>query len=306
MSEEGHVDPVHNKKTKRKIRDKLLAEAETRLQALIELEASDQWTFKSKTKGVEIYTMNPGKGQSLDFVKGIGYANCTLEEFHVFLNSGINLLKQVDKMFSHGHDLGEVVPGKIVLAHAQFKAPGRPLISDRDFCYLSYDKPEAHCGISFDADFYADEIDKLGLKRMPPVPGVVRGSTLACAYFYRPVPGRTDQLKLTYVCLVDVKGWIPSWVANLTAGQQALNVHSIAKYFNRVHGRQTGDDDEVDGTEEQVVQDKLADVSIDPEKEKKKKHKKKKKSKKSKKQSEGPAPAHEESSDDEAGSQDSI
>jgi len=171
-----------------------------------------------------------------------------------------------------------LIPAKLIAYHSCFKAPGRPLISDRDFTYVFYDRPEEYCGISYDTEFYAKEFDTLGIARPPPQSGVVRASLIGCMYMYRPVPGQTNKLHVIYVTQADVRGWIPTWVANFTATEQALNVRRIVDYFLAKHGREVAaaeynpkDEFKPDGTEADHPE-----AEDGKKKKKKKKHNKKK------------------------------
>jgi len=267
-----------------KIKDHLIAEAQQRLQKITELENSDAWVLRKTQNDTKVYSMKPESG-ALDIIKGETTVDCTVEEFHKFLNSGIELLKEVDKMFAYGSELKQIVPGRLVAYHSCFKAPGRPLISDRVFTYLYYDQPDKFCGVSFDTELYEDELDELGIERPDPQSGVVRAFLHGTAYFYHPVPGRSDQVRVVYVCQADVRGWIPSWVANITAVSQAMNVRRIAEYFMAKHGRElknTGDKDEIAEAEaahkgEDTAPPPGAEVANGTEHKKKKKRNKKKK-----------------------------
>jgi len=141
--------------------------------------------------------------------------------------------------------------------------------------------------VSFDTELYEDEMDELEIERPEPQSGVVRAFLLGTAYFYHPVPGRSDQVRVIYVCQADVRGWIPTWVANITAVSQAMNVRRIAEYFMAKHGRDGNSGDGKDEIAEAEAAHKGEDFTPPPgavvataneHKKKKKKNKKKKKS----------------------------
>ena len=62
----------------------------------------------------------------------------------------------------------------------------------------------------------------------PPKRGLVRGNVKFAGWRVRPVPGDAYQCDVVYVCVVDLKGVVPTFVINKISEMQPLCIHGIA------------------------------------------------------------------------------
>jgi len=214
------------------ISEKLTQESHRRLKELLVLEKSDRWEKTGGSDGVAIFNMRP-PGSSLDYIKGVGEVECTVEEFMNALDLGVELIAKVDKMYAYGTNIAQITP-TLSVHHSCFYAPGRPLISDRDVTYIGYVNKEDHCAVCYDTMYQADVLAEAKITIPAPKSGVVRAELLGSGYIFRPIPG-TNKLEVIYIVQLDPKGMIPTWVVNRTASQQAMNVLAMRQYFDKLH-----------------------------------------------------------------------
>jgi len=71
--------------------------------------------------------------------------------------------------------------------------------------------------------------------------GFVRGDIMTSGYLME--PGDEDPVnttKLSYVVQVDIKGIVPTWITNLVAADQALNVARVINHFVKLNKEAEG------------------------------------------------------------------
>jgi len=271
-------------------KEKLVKDFNESVDKFVALVDAPEWVFEKEKKGVKIYRLK-SEDSSVHKVKGVGIVQCSMEEMKVFIEPFPESMKVADDMFEHGEILGSVEDMRVL--YATFLMPGHPVISNRDFVWLNTDRAFEKYGISFGI---SSDTTSIGVEK-PSQPGYVRGSLLESGYYWRPVEGKDDQVELIYMVQADLAGWLPTWVVNLAAGDQAFNVCRIIQHFNKQKGlvseekKDDGEDEEVKPTAEEVkstAEEVKKQEAVEVPKEQTAKKKKKKKKKKADKETEEP------------------
>mmetsp|Transcript_56539 Transcript_56539/g.89791 ORF Transcript_56539/g.89791 Transcript_56539/m.89791 type:complete len:330 (-) Transcript_56539:68-1057(-) len=170
--------------------------------------------------------MKAQEGSPLIMIKGVSPINTkAIDVFKFFSEPEVwnDAMKISDVLFMGGKIL-EVFDAHHIACHAQFRTP--PGITNRDFCFSGL-----HA--MFDEQTAVSIAASLQRADCPPAKSewkFVRGEILTSGYIAR---DSTDGkgCELTYIVQVDPKGWLPSWVVNIVASDQADNVTRIAKHF---------------------------------------------------------------------------
>lgn len=164
------------------------------------------------------------EGSALKLIKGVTTMVGTAQEMFVYLSQPEAFDEQMrvaDTLYIGGRVLSQ--GPHCIVAHAKFRTP--PGISNRDFCFYNYfSMPDEHTAVSV-----AWSIQD---PACPSSDDFVRGEILVSGYIARDLPNG-EGCELTYVVQVDLKGWLPAWVLNLVAADQADNVTRIADFFKR-------------------------------------------------------------------------
>jgi len=262
------------KKSKEKSREnQLIEKMETILPSFIKQIDDPRWKFERETKGVEISRLIE-EGDPIHKVKGRSIVrNCNVQQMLDALRKFPECYEISDPMYMSGSipvSLGE----NSKIYDCTFRMPGRPLVSDRNFVWVTLERlVDANSGISLAATLECNDIypyPQLGLN-------VVRGELKESGYYFKKVEGEENAVELIYVVQVDVKGWLPIWVINMAAGDQAMNVCRIREYFGGlVHKGETSENQEKEEESNQEGENQSG----------KKKKKKKKKNKKKNQQNE--------------------
>jgi hypothetical protein len=170
---------------------------------------------------------DPGSPQIL--IKGVSPVKAKASDIFELFSDPAKFqesMKIIDPMFIAGKVM-EVPDAHHVEIHAQFKAP--PGITNRDFCYEAM-----HAMVDAKTAFCIGA----SIKRPDCPPSTqtwkwVRGEIKVSGYLVRNTENG-DGCVLTYIVQVDPSGWVPTWVVNLVAGDQADNVTRIARYFDKI------------------------------------------------------------------------
>jgi len=201
------------------------------------------WKLEKEKKNLKIYRLKDDSSP-IHKVKGETTVNCTCKEMEEFLDDFQLAMPTADTMFAHGETLYS--SKNVNVQYAAFNMPGYPLVSNRDFIWLEYrDSIDNNTGIS--VGFSTSEVEKLKVDNSDKK-GYVRAWIQESGYYWTKMEG--DTLKLTYIVQADVKGWLPVWVANLAAADQASNALRIRQYFNKKKGVEYDETDSVTDVED--------------------------------------------------------
>eukprot|EP00696_Hemimastix_kukwesjijk_P008744 gnl/Hemi2/21048_TR6989_c0_g1_i1.p1 gnl/Hemi2/21048_TR6989_c0_g1~~gnl/Hemi2/21048_TR6989_c0_g1_i1.p1 ORF type:complete len:227 (+),score=51.33 gnl/Hemi2/21048_TR6989_c0_g1_i1:88-768(+) len=172
----------------------------------------------------------------LQLIRGDGVVHATMQEmsdfFMDFGNMGV-----MDKMFlpEKARGMIQTFDARTHVYHAAFKLPFP--MTDRDFVWLAYDDVVDQTGNPTPT---GNTVDKIGVSigwsiEHPSVPensSFIRGSINVSGYIWTPGV-EAGTCNLSYIVQCDPHGWIPKWVVNLVAADQAENVKRVQKYFKQ-------------------------------------------------------------------------
>jgi len=222
-------DKKKKKKSKKKSPEKLLAKRmeEEILPLFLKSLDDPRWKFEKESKGVEIYRLIE-EGEPIHKVKGkTTIPNCTVAQMLETLRTFPLCFEVSDPMFLEGSIPVNLAENSKVY-NATFKMPGRPLVSDRNFVWVTLEKLlDSNSGVSLGYTLDYNDV------YTPPVvsSNVVRGELKETGYYFKAVEGQENTVEMIYSVQVDVKGWLPVWVINMAAGDQAMNLYRIRKHF---------------------------------------------------------------------------
>jgi len=182
---------------------------------------ADGWTHIKTVEDVEC-SYKKSEDSPFILVKGEGIVDCPVDELVAWFEDHHNF-KISDPMIQECIRLEEIQPG-FLLCHAKAKMP--PMISNRDFVWQEYDglyQESPRIGVSIVRSVIHEDT--------PPISGYVRGELSMSGYIIRELEGNRAKSSVTYLVHGDPKGWLPVWVVNLVAGDQAMNVVRVKRHF---------------------------------------------------------------------------
>jgi len=187
------------------------------------------WKKAHGKDGFSIYTKYR-EGDKIVIVRGdVDVVQAPAEEVFNFLVPVATITKY-DIMAIEGTTQNIVVGDHHLLQSCAFRTPW-PL-SPRDFVWIQeikeLSKKDAKAFDLPEGTFYilSQSVD---YDKIPPNPKCVRGEILDTGILITPVSENT--CSVTYVLQVDPKGWVPTFIVNLAATDQATNVLRIREYF---------------------------------------------------------------------------
>eukprot|EP01113_Clastostelium_recurvatum_P034188 TRINITY_DN4607_c0_g1_i2.p1 TRINITY_DN4607_c0_g1~~TRINITY_DN4607_c0_g1_i2.p1 ORF type:complete len:244 (-),score=62.79 TRINITY_DN4607_c0_g1_i2:121-852(-) len=201
----------------------LLANMEEQKRLIVESCESGEWKV-SKTKGGVDASILYDPASPICKCMGKGQVMATPAELVEFF-ADFSCMKITDAMFISGEEV-EKVDHHTVIYHGRFQCP--PLITNRDFCWANSD-----CLIR-DGDAGVSVGWSVEHPECPPESGFVRAQMMSSGYYFKRHDSDPSLSTLYYVVHVDPKGWIPTWVINLVAADQAFNVLRIKEHFEKL------------------------------------------------------------------------
>eukprot|EP00760_Papus_ankaliazontas_P028624 PhM_4_TR3812/c0_g1_i1/m.91997 len=188
---------------------------------LLSLADPDARGFKlhAEKDGTLLYTC-PVDGYQINMTKGIVVMPCSALEFKEYLSHEKRC--EWDDMFEQGTTL-EQLNDEVSTRYLAFKSPSR-LLNNRDFEVIvnehtSIDGVVIVCARSV-------QIEKV---RTPPRSGYTRGSITLGGYVA--VPTSDCSCIVTYIALVDPKGWVPPPVVNLLQHRQLDSMLKLRNFI---------------------------------------------------------------------------
>lgn len=170
--------------------------------------------------------MRQQEGSPLLMIKGVSPINSkAIDMFKFFSETDcwFDAMKIADAMFVGGKIL-EVHDAHHMACHAQFRAP--PGITNRDVCFSGlHAMIDERTAVSIAVSVQRPDC--------PPAKNEwkwVRSEILTSGYVARESSDGKG-CELIYIVQLDPKGWLPAWVVNIVAADQADNVTRIAKHF---------------------------------------------------------------------------
>jgi len=180
------------------------------------------WDFVKKKDGVSVFKKKP-TDSPITMIRG--EADCilaTAQELRKF-TSGVKNLKNLDVMCDEATCRELSIDSSHSILYSGFRLPW-PL-NKRDFVWYEH-FGDTEKGIGFDLGVSVLHDD------FPSVKGFVRGEIQSSGYVFIPNgDGKTS--KAVYMVLVDPKGWLPAWVVNLVAADQAMNLMRLRNIFEQ-------------------------------------------------------------------------
>jgi len=167
--------------------------------------------------GVTLYKKEVD-GSAMPCVKGVGTIECDPKNLHQFLKDHAIYKKRDPQMISIKQI--ERLDMYTNIEHQTYA--GIWPVAGRDMLLLKCTEPQEDGTIWYGT--VSVEHDDV-----PEEDPFVRGATLVGGTCIEPVPGNPHQSKLTFICLVDLKGTIPSMILAKVARDQPGMVHTIQK-----------------------------------------------------------------------------
>lgn len=157
-------------------------------------------------------------------VKGDGIVNASLDAVLEFCSDPNNLYI-TDPMLIEV-DIIEELEKDFKIVHFMAKMP--PAVSNRDFVWQEFDgmwqEESPRVAVSV--------VRSVEHEKVPPKQGFVRGELVSSGFLLREVVGDPSKARVTYMIHVDPKGWLPVFLVNMLAGDQAMNVVRLKKHFD--------------------------------------------------------------------------
>eukprot|EP01084_Bolivina_argentea_P052136 95794_1 len=166
----------------------------------------------------------------------------SINEFHDFVNAqkdGIfNAIKKCDNMCIEIFAVKRYDNDRC-LVYSAYNASIPKVIYPRDFCYLksrrlcnNYNNTK-HC-LAVDVCYSVNEsfTDYVSLNK-----DRVRGHLFMAGLLFEKIDDNTS--RAYYIIQLDPKGWIPTWIANLTAPQQGYNIKWVRDYLPTIQNNAT-------------------------------------------------------------------
>mmetsp|Transcript_74228 Transcript_74228/g.135550 ORF Transcript_74228/g.135550 Transcript_74228/m.135550 type:complete len:300 (-) Transcript_74228:58-957(-) len=168
------------------------------------------------------------EGNPLVLIKGVSPLKCkAIDTFKLFADPSKwhQAMKIADVMFVGGEVL-EVLDAHHMVLHAKFRTP--PGVINRDFCFTGLCAMlDEHTAVTL-----VESVVRADCPASDSTWSWVRGEIKVSGYMAKDDPNG-DGCELTYIVQVDPKGWLPTWVVNIVAADQADNVTRIAQHFKK-------------------------------------------------------------------------
>jgi len=187
-----------------------------------------EWKPVSSMFGVKTTRkfMMTQEGNPLILIKGSSPVQCRAAEMFKFFSEPegwYESMKIADTMF-YGGSVLEVIDAHHMVQHGQFRTP--PGITNRDFCFSGlHTMVDEHTALVI-----ASSVERADCPPSSSTWHWVRGEIKVSGYMARDASDGVS-CELTYIVQVDPSGWLPNWVVNVVAADQADNVTRIAQYF---------------------------------------------------------------------------
>ena len=195
----------------------------------MQLNESKDWEEipKFDSKGIKAYKKVDEKS-NIFYIKAVATnIKCCANNLLEWLYNPENT-PETDPMFKSG-EIAEKFDDDNMIYYAQYTVPWP--MSHRDFVYLyskgwTKEKLGIMCAVSVIHDAYPEGEGKSK--------GHVRGEIVETGCIVKDL-GKPEDKKseFTYIVCVNPRGWIPNFIINSVAGDQALNVHRAEKYWNK-------------------------------------------------------------------------
>eukprot|EP00026_Physarum_polycephalum_P013825 Phypoly_transcript_14271.p1 GENE.Phypoly_transcript_14271~~Phypoly_transcript_14271.p1 ORF type:complete len:242 (+),score=43.41 Phypoly_transcript_14271:183-908(+) len=195
------------------------------IEKLLKLADDPGWKQMKSKKGYEVFWMRTDESPVVS-VKGEGIVNAKVEDIFHFMQAFENA-NSIDPMFMEGR-IALHLGNNHAINYAAYKMP--PMITARDFVIHAYDAIlENGVGVSVGKSIEVPEL--------PHRHGFVRAAINNSGYVYKPLPEDPSKSFVQYVVNVDVKGWIPYWVVNMSAADQGANIKRLQDYFAKADNK---------------------------------------------------------------------
>eukprot|EP00928_Gymnodinium_smaydae_P098604 TRINITY_DN9202_c2_g1_i1.p1 TRINITY_DN9202_c2_g1~~TRINITY_DN9202_c2_g1_i1.p1 ORF type:complete len:363 (+),score=75.97 TRINITY_DN9202_c2_g1_i1:64-1089(+) len=196
---------------------------------LLDMEKMDGWNLKKDEDGLQVY-LKQEKGNHLMSFKAFtemtlgkgGMATIILE----LLNT--NRRVEWDEMCEFAVKAEAYVP-YYGIGYVRLLPPAA-IISKRDLCVLGRYKmlEDGGCLVALQSCEHPDHPIAEAQAQ-----GYVRIDFTKGGYIVRPIPG-TNKVKVCWTGCVDPKGWIPTWLANMTAWKQGLTLSKFKVHIAKM------------------------------------------------------------------------
>jgi len=135
---------------------------------------------------------------------------------------GFEHVKHYDDKFKKGEVIKDIDPNHQIL-HAVYSS-GSILVSDRDFVFLE-------SRIERSGNIYILD-QSIELKEVPEVYGVTRGHLHYVGWVVKHIDD--NNCELTYLGLVDPKGWVPHAIITSVGGDEIMIVVNVKNYVSKL------------------------------------------------------------------------
>jgi len=214
--------PLPNKENYKEI-------ASQRFQGVLDLNnETDGWEelTKFEKKGFKAYKKHDEKS-NIFYIKAVGIIRCSANTLLEWLYDPISL-PETDPMFKKG-DIVEEFDKDHMIYYGQWSLPWP--MWHRDFIF-SWNKTWTKEGIGIGAAIsvvHPKYPEGEGVSK-----GHVRGEIIETGVVVKDL-GKPEDLKseFCYIVCVNPRGWIPNFLINIVAADQALNIHRTIKYWKK-------------------------------------------------------------------------
>ena len=174
-------------------------------------------------------------------VKSSATVNCTVDKFHEFVNANS------DAVYEAIHDKDSMnitckrqhtFDDDHCIVYSAYKAPIPFIVWPRDFCYMKTRELMPKYRTSDNKEHYLSvdvcySIDEDHPYYVPHQRGRVRAEIIVAGLLFDKID--ETHSRAYYICSVDAKGWIPTYLANIAATEQGYNIRWVKDLAFDVH-----------------------------------------------------------------------
>eukprot|EP00928_Gymnodinium_smaydae_P044049 TRINITY_DN29408_c0_g3_i1.p1 TRINITY_DN29408_c0_g3~~TRINITY_DN29408_c0_g3_i1.p1 ORF type:complete len:342 (-),score=42.69 TRINITY_DN29408_c0_g3_i1:450-1475(-) len=194
---------------------------------LLEMEKMDGWYLKKDEGGLQVY-LKQEKGSHLLSFKAFTEMQLGKGGIASIMIELLNTSRRVewDEMCDHAEKVERYAP-YYGIGYVRLLPPA-PIISKRDLCVVGRYKllDDGGCLVAMQSVEHPDCSNTESQ-------GYVRVDFIKGGYILRPIAG-TDKVRVCWTGCVDPKGWIPTWLANLTCWKQGLTLSKFKVHIAKV------------------------------------------------------------------------